>query len=471
MTVYILGGGPAGMAVVDGLVDGGQQDFVLIERMASTGGLAQTVQWEGVGAHDLGPHKLFTQDAALMARVEALLPADAWLTRDKISRVYMNGHYLGYPPSPFALRAVFGNGPFLKMILDYGTARLRGLFGGAAPKTFEEDIVGRLGNALYEVLFKPVATKLWGDPRDLDVKLSRGRIQTPSLLEVLAQRLGLRRSSSFEALTFRYPRGGIQRIWDAIRDKAASRGRLALRHSVTGLDVNGDRIVAIRCRDLATDRDVRFEVNDGDFVVSTLPLGMLPTLMVDSVPARTQQLIDQVITLNDLLLVFLQVDTPQLFEDSWLFIPGSDTVSHRVSEQGSFDPEMNPKTSIVCCEIMSHAARPFAERSDNELVELARQDLATLGYGNARVLATRVIRLPKTYPVFRPGYEAALTEVLGQFDGLGNFRTLGRQGAFNYIGTLDAMDIGYGFARWLRDRQTSSWTEERDRTSHYPVLD
>jgi hypothetical protein len=61
--------------------------------------------------------------------------------------------------------------------------------------------------------------------------------------------------------------------------------------------------------------------------------------------------------------------------------------------------------------------------------------------------------------------------MLGELDNIQNFRTIGRQGAFNYIGTLDAMDIGYGLASWYCNRASSSWAEERRRTSRYPVLD
>ena len=94
-----------------------------------------------------------------------------------------------------------------------------------------------------------------------------------------------------------------------------------------------------------------------------------------------------------------------------------------------------------------------------------------MGYEGYRVIDARVIRLPKSYPVFRAGYEPALEKILAEFDALGNFRTIGRQGAFNYIGTLDAMDIGYGFVRWYRARESLPWQVERERTSHYPVLD
>jgi hypothetical protein len=82
--------------------------------------------------------------------------------------------------------------------------------------------------------------------------------------------------------------------------------------------------------------------------------------------------------------------------------------------------------------------------------------------------------LRSSYPVFRPGFEAALSDVLAALDAIGNLRTVGRQGAFNYIGTLDAMDIGYGAARWYLARRpdaSDAWESERERTRHYPVLD
>ena len=89
MTVYILGGGPAGLATAAGLMDAGFFDFVVIERDEALGGLARTVQWDGIGSHDLGPHKIFSLDTALVKRIERLLPAGDWLTREKISSIFM----------------------------------------------------------------------------------------------------------------------------------------------------------------------------------------------------------------------------------------------------------------------------------------------------------------------------------------------------------------------------------------------
>jgi len=469
MTVYILGGGPVGMAMVDGLVDGGELPFTLIERGPGLGGLAQTIHWEQVGYHDLGPHKIFSLDSDLVSRVEKLLPPSDWLTRDKISAIYMKGHYLPYPPSPFSLAKVFGLAAFSRMVLGYGWARIVSLFSLQIPKTFEEDLVNRLGVDLYQILFKPIALKLWGDPTALDVKLSRGRVQTPSLTEVLTRMLKIRKSSEFEALTFRYPQGGLGRLWSAIEWKGQGKGEFLLNHAVAGLKLVEGRVTSIQCAYNGLAKTI--DVGPDDFVVSTLPLALTTRMLSDSLPAHIVDLAGRVIALNDLMLVFLHVNVQSLVKESWVFVPDPDIVFHRLSEQESFDPGMSPSGSIVCCEIMSNQNRPLTNLSDADLIAGALKGLHDMGYRDFNVLGQRVIRLPKSYPVFKPGFEAGLTEVLQHLDSIKNFRTVGRQGAFNYIGTLDSMDIGYGFVRWLGQPEDSRWVQERVRTNHYPVLD
>lgn len=469
MTTYILGAGPAGMAVADGLVDAKGDNFVVLEKDSRLGGLAQTVDWKDIGIHDLGPHKIFSLDRNLVHRVENLLPATDWLTRDKVSSIYMKGHYLPYPPSPFSLSGVFGLPAFIRMVAGYGAARLASLLGARPPHTFEEDLIGRMGAPLYNVLFKPIAEKLWGNPKELDVKLSRGRVQTPSLIEVLGRLIKVKKDSEFEALTFRYPKDGLGRIWEAIQKKANGSGEFLLEHAITQLVTKDGFITEIHYQ--TKSGDGIFAVGKNDFVVSTLPLALTTDLLSNSLPPELPAVAKEVVNLNDLLLVYLHVDKQSLLKESWVFIPDSEIIFHRLSEQESFDPGMTPNGSIVCCEIMSGKDRPLVMRSDEELCESAIQGLIAMGYSGFKVLDKRVIRLPQSYPVFRTGFEKGLAEIIQRLDSFENFRTVGRQGAFNYIGTLDAMDIGYGFATWLVDGKKQPWQLERERTNHYPVLD
>lgn len=475
MTVYVLGGGPAGLALVDGLCAEGDTRFVVIERDAQLGGLARTVTWDGIGSHDLGPHKIFTVDRALFERVMGLLPQSDWLTRPKRSSIFMRGHYLPYPPSPFSLGRVYGWFALGIMTADYLFARLRSLAGSAVPKTFEEDLSTRVGGRLYRALFRPIALKLWGDPTRLDVKLSQGRVQTPSLLELLKRTVGIRSKESFEAYEFVYPRGGLHRLWDAIRQRTAPRGEFLTNREVVRLEVDAARVRRIVLRERDSGGESTIELAADDFVFSTLPLARLAGFLGDAAPAGISAEIGTVLGLNDLILVFLHVERASLLDESWIFVPDPDILFHRVSEQESFDPAMTPAGSIVCCEVMDNDGRPTMRLTDAELVADCVQGLARMGHG-CDVLHSRVIRLRASYPVFRPGYGEVLARALDAFDAIGNLRTIGRQGAFNYIGTLDAMDIGYGAARWFRasqgaQRADTGWREERARTSHYPVLD
>ncbi len=467
MTTYILGAGPTGLALVDGLIDAQCDNFVLIEREQVLGGLAKTLSWNSIGAHDLGPHKIFSLDQALIGRVEKLLPADLWLTRDKISSIYMKGRYLPYPPSPFLLSKVFGLPIFTRMLLGYIFAAVRNLFSALPKKTFEDDLVARLGLPLYEELFKPIAFKLWGDPRLLDIKLSQGRIQTPSIFEILGRMLKIKKNSEFEALNFHYPKGGLGKIWDAIARKSKGRGEIRTGETITGLNVENIYVTTINL-----ENNRRINLSRDDMVVSTLPLGLTLRLLGDAVPKRIKAIAQEIIRLNDLILVFFHVDCSSLIEESWVFVPDPEIIFHRLSEQESFDPSMTPNGSVVCCEIMSSKMRNFFSKSDEYLITATRKGLIDMGYTDFHVQNSKVMRLPKSYPVFNTGYEKGLKDILQYTDQFKNFLTVGRQGAFNYIGTLDAMDIGYGVVRWLQQgRQANSWQKERERTSKYPVLD
>lgn len=472
-TAYILGAGPTGLAIADAFSDIPDVSFVLIEQEAVAGGLARTLQWEDHGTHDLGPHKLFTLDAATMARVEKLLPPNNWLSRTKKSAIYLNGHFLPYPPSPFSLINAFGTMSFLAVVFDFIAARLRSEKHGDIPITFEADLTGRVGRKLYELLFKPIALKLWGDPATLDVQLSERRVRTPSFTGLVSSLINKNRPQAFEAKHFRYPQGGLQTLWDAILRKTTGHGTSLFNHEVTAITAEDGWIKQLALIDKGSGAKHVIQVAEDDFVFSTIPVMKLAQLLAEPELIKAT---DQIVRLNDLILVFLKIDIPSLLPESWVFVPDDRIVFHRISEQESFDPEMTPTGSIVCCEIMDNPSHPVSNLADHELISMVKQGVADMGYTGFSIRAERVIRLPASYPVYRAGFDAAWEKLLAQLDAFANLRTIGRQGAFNYIGILDAIDIGYGAARWLlesegTDEADEAWRIERLRTKYYPILD
>lgn len=470
MTIFILGGGPAGLSVVDGLTDSHHDTFILIEREGELGGLARTLHWEGIGRHDLGPHKLFTFDTQLMKRLISLLPKEDWLSQKKIAGVYSKNCLLRHPPSIRDLLRAFGLIGFAKLVSGFLIAKLRSAIFKTNPTDFESILKQRVGVPLYKAFLQPTAEKAWGNLSELDPQLAENRIHIPSLKEFIFKQLHLQRTSQSEALTFFYPKGGLDRLWDAIRMKAAVNGTFYTNHSLIKMDVDGKRISKIYCKNALDGKIQTFDVAEGDQVVSTLPLFVQNMLMPEILSDDEKSLLKNSLVLNDLFLVFLHFDTPALFKESWVFVPEKDYVIHRISEQKSFDPGMTPHGTIVCCEIMSHHEKYLSGLSEDELISRVTVDLRKIRGADFKVLNARVIKLPKSYPVYRRGYQAILAQILKKFDHLENFKTIGRQGSFNYIGILDAMDMGYGYVDWLAKNRLN-WEDERKRTQNYPVLD
>jgi protoporphyrinogen oxidase len=466
MTIYILGGGPTGMAVAQGLMDSGNYDFVVFESNSQFGGLATTIKWEGVGLHDLGPHKLFTLDDTLMKRVKNLLPPDRWITRKKISSIFMGGKFLPYPPSPLSLIGIYGPLKFLRMSFGFLIAKLT-LPLRKRPISFEEDLKGRVGYQLYQVLFEPIAKKIWGNPKELSLKLSEGRIQTPSVIEILTNILGRRKQSKFEALSFEYPKGGLIEIWNAIHNSGKE---LNFRSNVrvSKLEIKDKKIVSFEVKTSAGVEEII--LGDNDFVVSTLPIVQTYAMIASNMQENLMETAIESIVLNDLALVFFHVDSSELFSESWIFVPDPEIVFHRVSEQNSFDPDMVKNGSIVCAEVMLTGKKERYLNLKDALMSECEKDLKKLTKMDFSILDSKVMVLKNSYPVYKIGFEKSLEHLISQLDSIENFRTVGRQGSYNYIGTLDAMDIGFGFTRWYNGFKLN-WESERNRTSNYPVLD
>lgn len=472
--VFILGGGPAALGLAWGLAQQGE-DFVLIEKDQQLGGLAKTMSWQPYGYHDLGPHKIFTINQALWKKIHSLLPSHAWIVQEKSSRIFIAGHYLPYPPSPFSLIKVYGIFSFFKMMLDFAFAKLRSLIPIAEPLTFEEDLHRRLGKTLYKLMFEPLAIKLWGKGNELDIKLSKGRVQVPSIKDVIFNLLGLSKKNSFEAKTFHYPRGGLQTLWDGIVEICGTQGTFHTKHELRSIQTKDGIVKDIQCMNLITNEVVSFEVSEKDFVFSTLPISILPDKFSPQLDPSITENLKKNIHLNHLKLVFLKIVDFELFKDSWVFIPDPKIIFHRVSEQKSFDPGMTPNGSIVCCEIMLNESKRLP-KSNDEIVKACILDLQVMLGKSIHIQDSKVIDLPSSYPVYKPGFESGLVKALNVLDGFSNFRTIGRQGSFNYIGTLDALDIGLGSADWFhhfsdKEESIQRWSQERDRTKHYPVLD
>ena len=174
--------------------------------------------------------------------------------------------------------------------------------------------------------------------------------------------------------------------------------------------------------------------------------------------------------MNDLFLVFLSIKKTKLFDESWIFVADKSIIFHRVSEQKSFDEGMvKEDRTIVCCEVMINKFNK--DFKDEKIIEKTIDDLSIIKKEKIEVIDKKIIKLFKSYPVYEKNYEDKLKSIIDKYDSIENLYSIGRQGSFNYIGTLDCMDIGFGFVNWLKNNDKISWESERIRTNQYPILD
>ena len=140
---------------------------------ADRGGIAQA----GQRYHDLGPHKIFTLDQALLRRVVNILPEGSWLEQKKTSAIFMKGRFLPYPPSPTSLIGVYGLSKVSWMAVQYFIALLASLF----PRGFllaQSLVAPFLLAAFFAIIFSPPL--YWLQNKGVPGVVERTLIRPPS---------------------------------------------------------------------------------------------------------------------------------------------------------------------------------------------------------------------------------------------------------------------------------------------------
>tara|TARA_B110000037_G_scaffold195464_1_gene231898 strand:- start:501 stop:1901 length:1401 start_codon:yes stop_codon:yes gene_type:complete len=465
--IYILGGGPTGISTAHELNETSDAEFILIEKGAKVGGMASTIGWEPHGLHDLGPHKIFSIDKDLEKKVKLIIGNENWVTREKKSKIFLNGKLINYPPSPLVILSTFGIFSFTKFVFSFLYQKFYLNYKKKKINSYKDHLITRVGSEIFTNVFQPITEKIWGDPSILDKKLSETRVQLPSIFDMLLLTIGIKKKNNFEANEFIYPKNGLNKIWDKIKSNINDKN-FHLETTVESFDLEGDKIKKIYAK--KNKKDVVYTLSEEDIVINTLPLGMIQSSFKNTFGEKFIEESDKILKMNDLFLVFLSIKKTRLFDESWVFVADRNIIFHRVSEQKSFDGEMvKDDRTIVCCEVMINKFNK--EFSDDEIFEKTIKDLSILKKEKIEVLDKKMIKLFKSYPVYQKDYEIKLKSILSKYDSIENFYTIGRHGSFNYIGTLDCMDIGFGFVKWYKNKHINPWEGERKRTDHYPILD
>ncbi|HEU4599922.1 MAG TPA: NAD(P)/FAD-dependent oxidoreductase [Solirubrobacterales bacterium] len=418
----MLGAGPAGLTAAYRLVQRGLP-VVVFEAGDQVGGLARTVVRDDY-RFDLGGHRFFTKNAEVEALWDELLGPEM-LVRPRLSRIYWRGRFIEYPLRPADVLAKLGPLEVCLSLGSYAAARLRSR---RQEETFEDWVSSRFGRRLFDLFFKTYTEKVWGvDTGELRAEWAAQRIADLSPWTALRAALpggGERPKSLIEE--FRYPRLGPGQMWEEMaRRIELGGGELRLEAPVDCIEVEAGELTAVRAG------GERVEVSAA---ISSIPLRTVVGV-AEPAPPREIVVAASGLRYRDFLTVALPIEGEPPFPDNWVYVHDPRVRVGRIQNFRAWSPWMtpDPRSSCLGLEYFCFAGDELWSGADEDLVELGRRELATLGLVDPeRVRDGYVVRVPKAYPVYDGDYSARVERIRAWLDGIGNLQQIGRNGLHRY---------------------------------------
>ena len=406
--VAIIGAGPAGLTAGYLLTKAGKSVAIIEKDATYVGGISRTVEHEGY-RFDIGGHRFFSKSQQVVDLWNEILPDD-FIQRPRMSRIYYEGKFYSYPLRAFEALGNLGIWRSSVCMLSYLKYKF---FPISEVKSFEDWTTNQFGQKLYSIFFKTYTEKVWGMPcNEMSADWAAQRIKGLSLWSAVTdgikRSLGLnKRPNDGQAVktlleTFRYPRLGPGMMWDAARDKilATGKGQVLMAHGLKQLAEDGD---GWRMTAAGPDGDVVIRAKDA---ISSAPMREL-SARLHPLPQSTLEASN--LKYRDFLTVALMIRSEDLFPDNWIYIHDSKVKVGRVQNFRSWSPEMVPDPDVACVglEYFCFEGDGLWSSSDEDLVELAKKEMAILGLCNPDdVVGGAVVRQEKAYPVYDEDYAA-----------------------------------------------------------------
>lgn len=446
--IAVVGAGPAGLMAARQLARGGRS-VVVLERSDAVGGMAGSFDVAGVRV-DHGSHRLHPATSPPLLRTLRELLGDDLQVRPRHGRIRLEDRWVAFPlrtgdlvrhlPRRFAAGAV----------LDALVAPAR----RPRADTFSEVVRAGLGPTVARAFYDPYTTKLWGvPPAELSGELARRRVSASSPVDI-ARRLV--RGARPEGRTFLYPRRGFGQVSEALAGDA--------------VDGGADLRLGCAVERLSPGRDeVRITLADGPAITaghvwSTAPLPLLASMIDPPVPDAALDAASR-LEHRGLVLAYLVVDRGAYTTFDAHYFPALDNPLSRLSEPKRYRDGDDPAdVTVLCAEIPCTSGDATWNASAPELQALVEDALIGAGLPHPRSVAVEVRRLPRVYPVYRPGFERDLAGVEAWLASQSRLLTFGRQGLFVPDNTHHALAMGAAAAA-LRDDGTldaGAWRSARD---------
>ena len=173
--------------------------------------------------------------------------------------------------------------------------------------------------------FKAYSEKLWGiSCKELDSDFAAQRIKKLSLFEAVFSAIFAERSKRHKTLVdqFAYPNGGTGMVYERMSDYISkNNGTVNLNSPIENILVENGKCIGIKT---SNNIDIKY-----DHVVSTMPINKL-SLGIKNIPSYLLNHINN-LKFRNTILVFIEVDAKDLFDDNWLYIHSPEVKTGRIT--------------------------------------------------------------------------------------------------------------------------------------------
>ena len=417
--MHVLGGGPAGMAMLFYAHRAGMP-LRVYEAASFVGGNARTIEW-GEFRYDSGAHRLHHKDQESLQDFLTILGDEVHVV-DAPSQIYLDGRLLDFPLSPFDLLRKLPK----QLLFTIARENLGPRRTSAAVESFASRAEAAYGPTLANNVLLNYSRKLWGvELDDLDPVAAGGRLNGLDLKTFLLEGLrGAKARTRHLDGSFHYPRLGIGQLFDRIVAQAGA-ANVQLNARITAIEHKGNQISG-------------FELESGEHVAcrelcSTLPLGLMIQLLRPAPPDAVRAAAAQLMFRHIRLLV-LALNCRSFTSNASVYMPTAGASFTRIYEPKNRSAAMAPadKTAIVI-EFPCFAHESMWRMSDDELFTLCMRQMDNLGLLHSiEVLDACGLRLFNAYPVPQLSTQRSLRVVRDYLAGIRGLHIIGRGAEFRY---------------------------------------
>ncbi|MDE0895010.1 MAG: FAD-dependent oxidoreductase [Planctomycetota bacterium] len=448
MHVVVLGAGLAGLSCAYELSKAGHK-VTVVEKENDVGGIG--ISWKKNGYWlDYGPHRFHSRNKDLINHLYEVLDNEI-VIRERMSRIYMQGKFFDYPLKLGNVLVALPKTIMVKAMLDYMWIRVLQWFKPIPDTNFENWVIKRFGRTLYEIFFGTYTSKAWKMPcTEISSDWASQRISQANLWHTIKTTVFPPKEGEVRSLVseFWYPaHGGIGTICRKYAEKIrAMGGTILLDSDVKTIHAEGDAAKSVTY----TAKDGNDVLLEGEHVVNTMPL---PRMLEAMDPPVTSEVTTAIGNLRyiGIVFVYLEIDTPSVSPDHWVYLPEKHLTIHRISEFKNFsDHEVPGDKTIICCEITCNRGDSDWNLTLEEGAKIAENDLITVGLiqpGISRGIEIRRTRY--AYPVYDLTYRENLDVLMASARSYDLLTTTGRQGLYRYNNMDHSVAMGRKVARTI----------------------